>query len=159
LLIRKEKTMADYVKALKEGFEAARKADLARKEIDEVFKELNAQVLQATENKVSIERRWVRDESPSTVIATTLLKAIREPPTRHWTIVAFNPSVDREKIFELALWAMDRAGYPCTLTWSNQKHICEDKEALSNALSDLLKDPVVGERLYTLTKLEPTKKE
>jgi len=148
--------MPDFTKALEEGFAAARKADAARKEIGEVFDELQAQILQATENKVVIERRLLRDDSQ---LADPLaIIGLGRPVLRHWAIVAINPSADGDKIFQLARWGMDKAGYPCTVTWSKQDHICEDKEALINCLSDLLKDPVVGEKLYTLKQLEPAKK-
>jgi len=150
--------MADFKEALEQGFVAARKADLARKEIDEVFDELKAQILQATENKVLIERRLVHGDS-QTVDPLSVLGLSRRPPLiRHWAIVALNPSVDEGTIFELAQWARDKTGYPCTVTWNKQDHICEDKGALINCLSDLLKDPVVGGKLHTLKQLEPTKK-
>ncbi len=149
--------MPDFEKALKEGLEAANKADAARQEIDEVFKDLNTQVLQATDNKVLIERREVFENTTDTGWSTIITGIRRLAGDKYWGIFAFNPAFDKNKALELARWAMDIAGYPCKLTWNKQEHICEDKEALVNSLLELLRDPVVGEKIYTLTKLEPKK--
>ena len=149
--------MPDFRKALEQGFEAARKADIAKKEIDEVFNDLKTQVLSGTGNKVLIERGQIRDDSlPATF--REVLTFGGAPAPGYSAIVAFNPSA-KKKLVELARWEVDKAGYPCTVTWSKQAHVCENKEALINCLSDLLKDPVVGEKIYTLTKLEPTRTE
>jgi hypothetical protein len=153
--MRKEKTMPNFVKALEEGFEAARKADAARNEIDEVFRDLNTQVLKVTNNQVSIERKELPESSFDRI---RRLADPDKPTNKLWAIVAFNPTVGKTKEFQLADWEMDRAGYPCKVTWNRREHVCEDKEALINCLSELLKDPVIGQNIYTLTKLEPTKK-
>ncbi|MHC4443583.1 MAG: hypothetical protein ACYTA5_13380 [Planctomycetota bacterium] len=50
---------------------------------------------------------------------------------------------------------MDRCGYPCKLIWSQQEHVCEDRIALESCLAELLRDPIVGERLYALMNLKP----
>jgi hypothetical protein len=151
--------MPDYSKALQDGFDRARKADAARKEIDAVFEDLKNQILTATDNKVSIERRRMTIPTPeiSTVSAPGFF-SLPAPPVRYWAIVAFNPNLPKEKLFELAGWEMDKAGYPCKVTWSKQEHICEDKNALTACLFELLSDPTIAEMLYTLTKLEQTKK-
>ncbi|MGD0089389.1 MAG: hypothetical protein ABSE73_05665 [Planctomycetota bacterium] len=143
--------MIDYAKALKQGFDAARQATAARNEIVQVFKDLNDQVNRATGDKVAIrlrdpERRQELDGSG------------------HWTggeqykvIAAFNPTVDPKTDVKLATLAMDKAGYPCNVKWGNQEHICEDGEALALCLSDLLSDPLVGQKIQTL--MEPKKKD
>jgi hypothetical protein len=152
--------MPDYAKSLEEGFEAARKAEVAKKEIDEVFKELNTQVIKVTEGKVYIERKEFKEEEKDyETAAISILKYAypRRVIIKYWVIIAFNPIVNPENVLHLARWEMDRGGYPCKVIWSKQDHICEDMEALANCLADLLKDPVVGEKLYTLTKLAPSK--
>jgi hypothetical protein len=77
----------------------------------------------------------------------------------YWAIIGRNPKSKKSGIKELARWEMDNNGYPCVVIWNKRRDICENKEALVNSLSDLLKDSVVGEKLYILTKLEPDKAE
>jgi hypothetical protein len=40
--------------------------------------------------------------------------------------------------------------YPATLTWNDEERQCADKEALENCLAELLRDPIIGEKLQTL---------
>jgi hypothetical protein len=149
--------MVDYTKALKQGFEAARRADAARKEIDEVFIELNNQVLKATDNKLSIERREYEEQQSYPNIS---LSAFMGAQTINvWYIVAYNPTIGKNKEAKIARWVRDKAGYPCIVKWSDQERICEDREALSLSLSELLSDPIVGQILYRLSNMEPQKKQ
>ena len=147
--------MVDYGKALEEGFAAARRADAARQEIEEVFTDLRTQVLTATANRIQIER--LQYEVEDTGWAALLYTFPQKPKDKYWAIAAFNPSVGRNKAVQLARWVQDNAGYPCKVTWSQQEHICEDREALSICLAELLSDPVVGQKLNSLTKLKPQK--
>lgn len=151
--------MVDYAKALREGFEAASRAEVARREIDGVFTEMNKQVLAATENKVSIVRmeceRAVRTWQ-ATIVSSILFPI---PKEKYWAIVGFNPSVGSSSEVLLATWTMGKAGYPCVVTWDDTEHECLDREALATCLQELLSDPVIGQRLLALTKLEPRQKE
>ena len=54
--------MADYKKALRQGFEAAKKADLARKEIKEVLDTFKEQVLASSDGRLLIEVREFEEE-------------------------------------------------------------------------------------------------
>jgi hypothetical protein len=144
--------MADYIKAFKQGIEAAQATDRAKKEIGEVFKELNNQLLSGLGNKISI---YLKEIVPRAAIT----KGIKLPlavdyANKYWAIVASNPSVDKGPVKELARWSMDRAGYPCKITWKDMQYKCEDKAALEHVLAELLQDPLVGETLYSLMKWE-----
>lgn len=154
--------MPNFSDAFKEGLVAAEKADAAQNEIDGVFHDLEAQILKETGNKVRIERRSYRGARPPLEADpySSLVQSIQSLTLSFqtsWLIIAYNPSVDAEKLMKLAYWQMDPAGYPCEIEWTKQKHICEDKNALVNALFEFLKDPVVARKLYTLTKLQPSK--
>ena len=142
--------MADYIKAFKQGLEAALVADRARKEIDEVFADLNNQLSKETKNKICIERReYEKGHTLSEVLKNPFLPL----SGKSWVIVVFDPSVDESPVKKLAIWSMDRAGYPCKIVWKNVDVSCEDKEALENSLSDLLRDPLVGEKLHSLIQM------
>ena len=48
--------MADFIEAFKTGIAAAKAAELARKEIDEIFTDVDRQIREGSEGKVSIKR-------------------------------------------------------------------------------------------------------
>jgi len=143
--------MANFTEAFKKGLEAAQTADRARKEIDKVFKDLNYQLLTETGNKIGINRKEFVEPN---VMGGMKLPAIPGRENKYWAIVAFNPSFKNSPVKILARWSMDRAGYPCKISWKNTLYRCEDKEALENILAEILQDPLVGETLYSLMKWE-----
>ena len=155
--------MIDYAKALKRGLDAAHRAAAARKEIDQIFKDLDDQVKRATENKVSIRCRGRAPGDANVACVGNLY--LREGPhhdlvdylQRSLSIAIYNPTVSGKKEALLALCDIDNAGYPCQLTWSDKVNICEDGEALRSCLADLLSDPLVGQKIHNLMTLQPQK--
>lgn len=146
--------MTDFVAALNEGFDAAEKAERARREVDEVFRQLDDQIREGTKNRLSVTRSLLevpRQETfflGSTRVANPFVSKSRE---KYWAIVATNPSVPKAKALELARWYPPRkGGYPCKIWWAGEEHICEDKEGLANCLADLLRDPDVAATLMTV---------
>jgi hypothetical protein len=151
--------MADFGEALKQGLEAAEAMDRARKEIDVVFGDLNKQLLEKTEGKISIVRKQYEMKRVILEAFTASLVDMLKPKETYWAIVAFNPSLDNSPVKELARWSIDRAGYPCKIVWGGKELSCEDREALENSLAELLRDPLVAEKLYALMQLEEPKPE
>jgi len=149
--------MVDYFEAFKQGLDAAEAADRARKEIDTVFADLNQQLFESTGGKISIERREY--EVPKSLWEAISIEFPPKPKEKYWAIVVFNPSVSKSPVKQLARWSIDRAGYPCKIVWGGEDHTCEDGEALENSFAELLRDPLVGEKLYVLLQLKETKPE
>ena len=147
--------MPDFAKALKEGFEAARRAEAARHEIDQIFDDLSEQVLKATDGKVEICRTQYEVEETGWPI--TMFTFPPKPKDKYWAIAAFNPTIGRKKKIQLARWVPGGAGYPCKVTWYKQENICQDGGSLATCLAEMLSDPIVGQKLHSLTKLEPEK--
>ena len=137
--------MTDYIKAFQQGLSAAEETDRTRNEINSIFDELDKQILEKTSGKIKISRQE-RIESP-------VFPDIFGPKIRYNVICAFNPKVEESPTKVLANWTQDRRGYPCKIEWEGTTLICEDGEALKNALAELLADPLVGEKLYTIMKL------
>jgi hypothetical protein len=156
----KNKNMADYKEALQVGFAAAKKAEIARKEVLEVLEKLKTEVLAASDGKLLIEVR--KFEEPKEIgsrfmptvpnLATAYAQALRGKKY-YSALMAFNPIGEATRFRELARWKEAEDGYPCSLIWGDQEHQCEDRSALEEGLAELLRDPVVGEKLYALTKL------
>ena len=157
--------MTLFGEALKIGMAAAEEASLARKEVDEVFRELDQQVMSASEGRLSI-RRCLKTVDPSTwgsrSKAERLLEQIDDaltyppkPREKYWAIVASNPAEADGVEREIAIWSQDRTGYPCFVFWAGRERICQDRESLENCLEDLLKHPDVGHTLARLMNAQP----
>lgn len=144
--------MPDFASAFNEGLQAAETADRARREIADVFSELSRQMDAATRGTIAI----ARGECEIPVTTARLLTNPWEPRKTYWAILAWNPMVAKCPKKEIARWSQDAAGYPCKITCRKWERTCEDREALENSLAELLRDPVVGEKLYALTRLEPS---
>lgn len=139
--------MTDYVKAFQKGLSAAENAVRIRKEIEKIFNELDRQILENTSGTISISIQ--EREGPS-----NLKTFIDGKINKYHVICAINTKVAESSEKELAKWTQDRRGYPCKIEWGGSKIICEDGEALANALAELLADPIVGEKLYSLMNLK-----
>ena len=145
--------MVDYAAAFRQGLEAAKAADVARREIDSVFAELNRQMLEASDGKIRVDRTQEYVPEHGFAALAVLVSGKRDT---YWAIVAHNPSVTKSPVKELATWSQDRAGYPCKVAFGGVNESCYDRAALENCLAQLLSDPVVGERLSSLMRLEPS---
>jgi hypothetical protein len=151
--------MADFKKALAEGFVAAEKAEIARKEVQQILEKLKADILAASEGKLLLEIRTFEEpkgaaESWKTGVSVVeIYQKALEPKKIYEALMASNPKVAEKRFKELARWKQAKDGYPCSLIWGKQERQCEDRAALEEGLAELLKDPVVGEKLYSLTQL------
>lgn len=141
--------MANFIESFNRGIEAAVNAELNFSEIDQVFSELNRQLTNATDGKVSITRR----QGGGKIAALVGLVTKIGNPTFEAPIGLFVTSSNPETpAVEIAEWNTDRTGYPCSIQLGANKFICDDKEALEQALSRVLADPEVGKvmRRFTL---------
>lgn len=147
--------MPDFANALEKGFKAARRAEVARHEIDQVFDDLSKQVLKATNGKVEIFRAQYEVEETGWPI--TMFTFPPKPKDKYLAIAASNPTIGRKSQVQLARWVPGEGGYPCTVAWHKQENICQDGASLATCLAEMLSDPIVGQKLQSLTKLEPDK--
>lgn len=137
--------MADYVKAIKKGLNAAAIADANRREIDSVFNELNRQLTEATDGKITAQIVAFSESKPRPNLAHT-------PQWPYKAICVFNFSLG-EVATQLARWHQDTHGYPCKISYGNKEIYCEDKASLENALADMLRAPSVGKVLSKIITL------
>ena len=145
--------MTDFRAAFQLGQEAAMNAEMARREIDSVFKEINAQLAEPTEGKIEIYRgEFDKKSSGLFGSLTTSWPISRET---YLAIAARNPKAANRGGVELARWEVERGGYPCEVSWGGVEHTCHDRESLEASLALLLKDAIVGEKLRSLMMLPP----
>ena len=141
--------MIDYAKALQEGFEAAQKANLARKEIKAVLEKFRDDILAGSGGKLLIEIKQFEEKvSPLDIMKRGALAQFEREV--YFAITASNPTVEKPLYKELARWKQSRDGYPCSLIVNRQESQLEDRTALELGLAELLRDPRVGEKLYAL---------
>ena len=141
--------MTDFKKALEEGFIAAKRAEFARKEVEQTLERFKQELLAASDNKLFVELREIEKEDPKSIIeryneilnpAAAYVQLMQRNKS-YFALVAKNPK-SQEK--EIATWRQAKDGYPCCLIWGKQEHQCEDRIALENTLAELLKDPYIG---------------
>lgn len=140
--------MTDFRAAFERGQDAATEAELARREIDAVFKELTTQLAEATNGTVEMYRR---EYEKSPLIPSYLFGSAGT----YWAIVARNPKAKGKNERQLARWEQGRSGYPCKISWGGVDHTCHDRESLEWGLVSLLEDPVTGKRLSMVSNLPP----
>jgi len=144
--------MSLFAEALREGFNAARNAEIAKKEIDSVFDELNDEVAKETGNRVYIERvASFFERLPVSLNDKKHVQKKGESPSEGAIVVVDRLSKTTRRL-EIAEFSMDSAGYPFRISWDKQTYFCEDKVALVNWLADLLRDPTVGRMLGQLVR-------
>ena len=143
--------MSDFRMSFQKGQAAAEQADIARKEIDAVFTDLQNQMMQATEGKIKIERRKKERERSSVIPDVNAYFGIER--SKYWAIVTFNPIAKDNTDWVLAEWEQSRFGYPCKVTWAGTEHSCHDRELLERSLSSMLEDATVGEKLLAILNL------
>lgn len=137
--------MSDFKSALKQGFDAAERAKLARKEIESVLNNLQKDILESSDGKLLISLQQLADHQ---------LGAVFGYPSFFWALVAQNPKVKNSDSRELAKWKNTSNGYPCTITWGDQERQCQNRVALEECLAEMLRTPEVGGILYSLAQLE-----
>jgi len=144
--------MINYKTALREGFEAAQKADLARREVRNVLDKFKEDVLTGSEGKLLIELKQLEAEETAfqRLARTSVVGA--SPKKLYWALVATNPTAKEPSHKQLARWRQAKEGYPCLLQLRDQEIQFEDRTALEQGLADLLRDPSTGETLYNLMK-------
>ena len=150
--------MIDFVTSLNKGFELAQQADENNKEIDAVFAELNRQLNEVYAGKVFIKRN--SSENMITKF-NNIINGDRYPDhsvniNERTVIVATNPTVKMDAGKSIANWSQAVTGYPCSIAFAGQKHICADKESLELAIADLLADPFVAKTLLKVINAEST---
>jgi hypothetical protein len=134
--------MADFKAALKTGLSAALEAERRRNEVKQILTELNDQIYEATNKKITISI-----ESSNLNALTSILLGEKNAP--QFTLTAFSTDENTRKRI-LSPWKQANEGYPCTLTIGKNIYSCEDKYALENCLTELLQDAEVGEKIHAL---------
>lgn len=147
--------MVDFMGSINEGMNAAKQAEANKAEVKEVFAELNRQLSEVTDGKVTLDRAKFYKEDPSGYanITASLLGRARENYLG-LGIGHTNENYNLPKI-EIAKWDMDKKGYPCTIKIGSDELYCEDRNALENALSNLMRDPDVGTAIFKYMNYKP----
>ncbi len=139
--------MIDFRAAFRSGQEAAERAELARKEIDQVFVELNQQLSEPTGGNVVISRHELEKRD-----STFGIQIFGAPVEKYWVLAAQNPKA-KGNGRQLCNWEQSHGGYPCKISWDDTEHVCNDRESLQEALAFMLSDPTIGEQISRVMQL------
>jgi len=134
--------MADFKTALTKGLSAALEVERRRDEVTQIFTELDKQVYEVTNGKVTIAI------APHG-LDIRLAAAIQNKISPKFGIIASSTN-DNTRKRTLSNWEQANEGYPCTLTIGKNIFSCEDKYSLENCLTELLQDSEVGEKIHAL---------
>jgi hypothetical protein len=147
----------NFKDSFEKGLTAAAEAQVLIGEIDSVFSELDRQVIEASEGKVSIFRQETYEpiESSITGIGAALASAATGLMNRKRVVGIFakNPNVKSSAV-ELGTVQVHKRGYPCEIRFGSERIVCEDKKSLEKALNYLLSDVDVGKSLAKLVNLK-----
>ena len=151
--------MGKFTDALQEGIKAAEDVRKAKNEIDSVFDELNKEIQGKYGSQIQIIRKYMSKTVNVPMSSRGLLDSLaREMTTlfpetkeiKYWAIVATFVQKENIKEKQLALWEPSETGYPCEIKIAEVANRCEDKEALEEALLEMLKNPSIAEKLLQL---------
>lgn len=141
--------MVDFISALKVGLNSAEIAEKNKREIDEVFAELNRQLVAQFDNKVGIEIIVPTLDVEPEEMSLAYLKTL----SPQW-IYAVNPQSPPTDKGRLAGFKSGESGYPCSIYFDRAQIICEDRMALEETLKEVLSSPKVGRIIHDLLNQE-----
>ncbi|WP_210526463.1 hypothetical protein [Pantoea ananatis] len=140
--------MPDFLSSLHEGMDSARRAEENKKEIDNVFDELNQQLASATDGNVKIIRTTFRILKDDNVWGLVTM-ALPGNYTSYSGLGVAHTQLGLSPI-EVCKWSSDKNGYPCIIEIDKRKLYCEDKESLEYNIAELLKDSSVGNAIIKM---------
>lgn len=140
--------MVDFITSFNKGLEAAKQAGQNKREIYSVIDVLNEQLSQVSEGKLEIGI-YNKTQPFSHFIGIVSSTADANKPIYQY-LAAVNPLSESKAPSEIAKWKFDSNGYPCQISTSDFEFYCEDKAALERSLQNLLSDPTVGEKIYSV---------
>lgn len=134
--------MNEFLSTVQTSIEKAQAATQKKREIAEVLKSVSSAVNAATDGVVSV----IKAEAVGG-FTEGLLKslALFLKDSKKQTVLLLRHS-GHPKIndIQIAIWKEDALGYPCTLAFGNEEHLCPTKAALVTAFKCLLADPHIG---------------
>lgn len=140
------------------GLKAAANAAAVKSEIHSVFRELNSQILEASDGKIQIKQEPRSSQGLNALIGIGLFSGGKQEKIEITTyIVATNPLANKSNKVDIGEISIHKNGYPCEITFGGDKFICEDKSALEMTLSMMLADPDIGKEFTKLMRLPVTK--
>lgn len=147
----------DFKGALNAGLLAAKKARSNKEEIISVIKELSWSIQEFTEGKISLEITSEKELSENHNAFTSVISSLASvTPYREYKALSLIRRIEkniRKKI--IAEWRLnDSDGYPCVISYNKQSVRCSTKDALAQALNDLISDARSGEAILELMEVK-----
>jgi len=122
------------------GMTAAAKATKSRREVDEVFAELNRD-LEALGDVRLVVREFHELPGISAAIQTFM------NPKQYMALAVESTSNESFRPMQIARWKQPLEGYPCWVITEGEEVACEDRRSLEAELGRLLSSVKVGQAL------------
>lgn len=118
----------DFTQSLKIGLQAAQEQIENRSEIQTIFRHLSTQISEYLQFEIKIY------------------------PQNHVLFGQHLILTDQasDNILRLAQWSDTDGAYPCSIRYDNEEFICENKQDLELALSNMLQNTNIAEKLLNL---------
>jgi len=152
--------MTDFASAFRSGQEAAAKARANRHAIDALILKVSEDLSNATDGRLNIcvqsfdpentASRWLGVAASAALqasVGASVGSTSRPAFEKGKYIAAFNPNCGGNKRTRLAKWIQADEGFPCTLEFGQSELSCYDVVSLATALSDMLSNAMIGEKL------------
>ncbi|GEM_PF-2495337 len=138
----------NFLDSINQGIAAAEKADSARNEVIEFFRELNVSLSGFNGAKVSIHR------GVSAMTAWGNIPDLLNPNlTKEYfdqdriILITKNLEETNSQDATIANWRQHVKGYPCVLSFEGEEYNCFSKKDLERAFEDLFKSVAFGKAL------------
>lgn len=138
----------NYDDILKKAIKLAEQSQDNKKEIKDIFQSISFSIENFTDGKASLRIiEKVREDGAFSRIARY---TAGENPVDTYNAICIYIIQQRTGI-EIAEWKIGKEGYPCSLTYSNNKEVyCSNKAELEQALAELIGTTEVGEILLEI---------
>lgn len=135
----------NYLKAYKEGIEAARRAEAARREIASVFTSLNEQLAIASDGKLLVQIRTMHDYPEGLGVGQVFSRVFDLKLKEYKALAVVRTDAAGFAPREIARWTQDPDGYPCRIQTAKVDVACGDQTALEAEIEALLGTVAAGE--------------
>jgi hypothetical protein len=139
--------MSDFDSAIRAGIESAKSADIASREIGEIFSVLDKDVKNATAGKVGAHLEV-------NLFTNTLAALAKSQPAGNqiFTLSLISTS-DKSKNSQVATISKTSNGYPVQVVYGNTSVLAKDAVGLKSAISNIFMAPETGRALLSLSSL------
>lgn len=149
---KNDKHMNQFLIIIQNSLNKAQAASQRKTEIADVFKEASLAVSHATNGTISLVKEEAIDGFTEGLMKSlALFTAKAEKQTVLLLRHKEHPAISD---IQIAFWKENGFGYPCTLSFAKEDHVCRHKNGLISSFQKMLADPHIAVALEKLLRSE-----